>query len=100
MQRPLARVPSACGSWQVTSFSDCFLKVALSGLRNELFKNYGWSLDTEFNIFFTFRMWNTIVRDNTPKCTVGSEGRTLRKTAAGLNGDANSLRGRTGKQPR
>lgn len=40
MQRPLARVPSAFGSWQVTSFSDSFLEVALSGLRNELFKNY------------------------------------------------------------
>lgn len=67
MQRPLARVPSAFGSWQVTSFSDCFLKVALSGLRKELFTNHWWSLDTEFSIFFTLRMWNTIVRDKTPK---------------------------------
>lgn len=67
MQRPLARVPSAFGSWQVTSFGDCFLEVALSGLRNELFKNYWWSLDTEFNTIFTFRMWNTTVRDKTPK---------------------------------
>lgn len=54
-----ARVPLAFGSWQVPSFSDCFLKVALSRLRSKLFKNYWWRL--------TFRMWNTTVRNKTPR---------------------------------
>lgn len=50
------RVPLAFRSWQVTSFSDFFFKVALSGLRSKLFKNYWWCLDTEFSIFFQLRI--------------------------------------------
>lgn len=64
MQRHSWSAPSI-GYGQVTSFSDCFLRVALSGLGSKLFKNYWWILDSKFNVFFTFRIWNAFVRKKT-----------------------------------